>query len=122
MGSAGRSTFSYTPVIKSRITKNDIIETGDHPFQYFMLVSQGSGYTQFGGYPIAVQTSYPLPTDIYEARTDEPWPTKEELGLPESIQPTTVPIQATDDRRIKTLAEIDASIQTLFDDDPSLLH
>ncbi len=122
MGSAARSTFSYTPAIKSRITKNDIIETGDHPFRYFMLVSQGSGYTQFGGYPITVQTSYPLPTAIYEARTDEPWPTKEELGLPESISETTAPIQETDARRDEIFARIDATVQKLFDDDPSLLQ
>ena len=117
-----KTTTSFTPIIKPRITKNDIIETSDHPFEYFMLVSQGAGYTQFGGYPIAVRTSYPLPTEVYEARSDEPWPAKDELGLPECVSVTTEPIEAADEKRLETLAAIDAAIHDMFDEDPSLRH
>jgi len=117
-----KTTTSFTPIIKPRITKNDIIETSDHPFEYFMLVSQGAGYTQFGGYPIAVRTSYPLPTEVYEARSDEPWPAKDELGLPECVSVTIEPIEAADEKRLETLAAIDAAIHDMFDEDPSLRH
>ena len=115
-------TISETPVIKPRITKNDIIETGDHPFEYFMLASQGSGYTQFGGYPITVRTMYPLSTPLYEARKDQPWPTKEELGLLESSQVTTTPIEDIDDKLIEMSSNIDATIEALFREDPTLLQ
>ena len=122
-GTAARgTTVSFSPVIKPRITKNDIIETSDHPFEYFMLVSQGAGYTQFGGYPIAVRTSYPLPTDAYEARSDQPWPDKNELGLPDSAPITSTPIEAADEKRLDTLAAIDAAIDGMFSDYPSLQY
>lgn len=115
-------TVSQTPIIKPRITKNDIIETGDHPFEYFMLASQGSGYTQFGGYPIAVRTMYPLATRLYEARMDQPWPAKEELGLLESSRVTAAPVQDIDDRLIEISSNIDATIEALFREDPTLLQ
>jgi hypothetical protein len=121
-GTATRTTISYRPIVKPRITKNDIIESGDHPFEYLMLVSQGAGYTQFGGYPIAVRTSYPISRSVYGARREQPWPTKDELGLPESVQVTTKPIEATDAKRLETIAAYDAGISNMLDNDPSLLH
>lgn len=115
-------SYSFTPILKTRITTNDIIETSDYPFDYFMLVGQGSGYTQFGGYPIPVRTSWPLPTEVYKSRLDLPWPTADELGLPKTAKPTALPVSATDDKRAEEISKIDSIVEQLFKDDPSLHH
>jgi hypothetical protein len=69
------SGMTESTILKTRLTTGDIIRTSDHPQEYFLHVSQGSGYTQFGGAPIPVQTRWPIPYSLYQQRAQEPWPT-----------------------------------------------
>lgn len=66
--------MTESTTLKSRLTKSDIIRTSDHPQEFILHVSQGSGYTQFGGVPIPVQTRWPIPFGLYKRRSAEPWP------------------------------------------------
>ena len=61
--------------VKPRLIPNQILGVSDHPQQLFLHVSGGSGYTQFGGLPVPVQTDWPLSKAVTEARMAMPWPT-----------------------------------------------
>ena len=64
-----------TESVKPRITTTDILSVNDHPLDFFLQVSRGSGYTQFGGLPIRVRAAWPIEYSVYRQRaTKEPWP------------------------------------------------
>lgn len=70
----GLTSISESETIKPRLLKSDIIRSSDHPLEYILHVSQGSGYTQFGGIPIPVQTRWPIAYADFSERTRAPWP------------------------------------------------
>lgn len=119
-------TVSMSPIMKQRITTNDIIATSDSPFEYYMLVGQGAGYTQFGGYPIPVRTSWAMPEKEYERRSVAEWPSLNELGIrPEPRVVEKQPTQKKENKKPhKNEAEADAFIQerlaALKKQDPSV--
>jgi len=72
-------SHTYNTSLKSRITRNDIIRTSDHPLDYIMKVSRGAGYTQFSGMPLIVRTTYPITKQDYDKYSCEEWPQDERL-------------------------------------------
>lgn len=67
----------WSQSLKPRLTRNDVMSVSDHPLEFILKVSRGAGFTQFGGLPIPVRTTYPLTEHLYKQRRREPWP---ELG------------------------------------------
>lgn len=61
-------------VVKPRLTRNDLMRAADHPLDFILHVSRGSGYTQFGGVPVQVRSSWPLSEEVYKARNNADWP------------------------------------------------
>lgn len=72
--SGNNASVAWTETLKPRLTRNDVLAASDHPLQFIAHVSRGSGYTQFGGLPIPVLTSYPISAALYRARGARPWP------------------------------------------------
>ncbi len=68
------TSVQWSQSLKPRLTRNDVMSVSDHPLEFILKVSRGSGFTQFGGMPIPVRTTYPLTRDLYEQRRNEPWP------------------------------------------------
>ena len=60
--------------IKPRLKSNDIIKVSDHPLNFILNISRGSGYSQYGGVPLIVRTTYPLKTEDYIANSQKDWP------------------------------------------------
>ncbi len=70
--------------VKPRLSTTDILSVNDHPLDFFLQVSRGSGYTQFGGLPVRVRASWPIDRELYDHRSqDEPWPELEPYQLDE---------------------------------------
>jgi hypothetical protein len=60
--------------VRPRLSAKEILAVSDHPQQLLLQVSSGSGYTQFGGLPIPVQTDWPISKSLADARERLPWP------------------------------------------------
>ena len=71
---------SDAQAIKPRLTQNDIMAISDHPLDSILLVSRGSGYTQFAGLPIPIRCTWPITRKDNDHLKTKPWPTFEELG------------------------------------------
>ncbi len=63
-----------SPTVKPRMTTTDIVRSSDHPLEFILKVSQGSGYTQFAGMPIPVQCPWPISWNEYTRLSAIPWP------------------------------------------------
>jgi hypothetical protein len=63
-----------TEVYRPRLMTQEILAVSDHPQQLFIHVNGGSGYTQFGGLPIPVQTDWPISKSLAVEREMLPWP------------------------------------------------
>jgi len=72
---------SDAQAIKPRLTQNDIMAISDHPLDSILLVSRGSGYTQFAGLPIPIRCTWPITRKDNDHLKTKPWPTFEELGV-----------------------------------------
>lgn len=68
------STEQDSEVLRPRLSPQEILAVSDHPQQLFLHVTGGSGYTQFGGVPIPVQTDWPIWKSVTEEREKMPWP------------------------------------------------
>ena len=104
-GSATSSSLSDT--LKPRIMRNDILRASDHPLEFILQLSRGAGYSQFGGVPVPVRTTYPLHKREYDAFQVEPWPDVEEI--PDLIKETARPDEKeaeADDYRLKLEREL----------------
>ncbi|GDX98665.1 hypothetical protein LBMAG48_10690 [Phycisphaerae bacterium] len=80
MVSAEYETKTDAQAIKPRLTQNDVMAISDHPLDSILLVSRGSGYTQFAGLPIAVRSVWPLSEAEDATLRTEKWPDIEDLG------------------------------------------
>ena len=76
--------------IKSRLTVNDLLAVTDHPLDSIIQVSRGEGYTQYGGFPVPVRSTWPIHFDEYKRRQQAPWPTRDEYEL-ETLVPDEGP-------------------------------
>lgn len=85
---AAPAAAQWSQSLKPRLTRNDIMRVSDHPLEYILKVSRGSGFTQFGGMPIPVRTSYPLTKDLYEERKRMPWPAPSRATVVPEKSPT----------------------------------
>lgn len=83
-----RSSESAAETIVPRLSVTDIRRASDHPLEFILLVSRGSGFSQFGGLPIVVTTTWPMTKDVYARRRDTPWPVAQ-AQIPPPTGPTT---------------------------------
>jgi hypothetical protein len=70
-------TFGVNEVeeIRPRFSTKELASLSDHPKRLLLQVSSGSGYTQFGGLPIPVETDWPISRELSDKRAAMPWPT-----------------------------------------------
>lgn len=68
------TSVSFREELKPRLTTNDIARVSDHPLELLAYVTRGSGYTQFGGIPIPVRTTWPMSKHRYLKRLHWKWP------------------------------------------------
>ena len=93
--------------LKNRLTANDISRISDHPFDFIAHVTRGSGYTQFGGLPLPVRTSWPLPSHVYTHRLKkEPWPKQEEFQAGTTTASPEEPVKRDREAKIKLKNEL----------------
>lgn len=72
-------TESYVEAIAPRLSAQDIQRISDHPNEFLLHVSRGSGFTQFGGLPVRVRTEWPIPETEYTRLSRQPWPVLPDL-------------------------------------------
>ncbi len=63
-----------TEQIRLRLSTKELVSLSDHPKRLLLQVSSGSGYTQFGGLPIPVETDWPISKALTDNRAAMPWP------------------------------------------------
>lgn len=93
-GGSGMQSLTRSESLKPRLMRNDIMRVTDHPLEFILQVSRGSGYTQFGGAAIPVRSTYPLSREEYDRRAIEPWPTLEQASG--TIQEARSPVEKED--------------------------
>ena len=100
-GSAGLGaslTFSATEALKPRLTINDMLSVNDHPLDFILQVSRGSGYTQFAGLPIRTRTSWPLTRQVYDDRAEhQSWPAR---GYTDDLDEDNTVVNEVDSREV----------------------
>ncbi|MBA3560830.1 MAG: TraM recognition domain-containing protein [Gemmatimonadaceae bacterium] len=77
---------SLKETVVPRLTLNDILLTSDHPFRSILRISRGSGYAQYGGFPVVIESEFHISQDEYDRRRKLPWP-----QLPGSFLPGSAP-------------------------------
>ena len=93
-GGQRTETMSLSEKIIPRLTTQDIQRHSDHPEEFILHVSRGSGFSQFAGLPIAVRALRPMPRDKHDYFSAEPWPT-EPFVTPPSPPPSAAPASPT---------------------------
>jgi hypothetical protein len=99
---------------KNRLTVNEILAVSDHPFEMIATVSRGSGYSQFGGQPLRVRTSYPLPTALYRERSRLPWPKADEFRKGDVYDNPRAPQEVEEEARRKLYEEHQRLLKDAF--------
>ncbi len=90
LGSSSTTTLGWTHSTKPRLTRNDIIAATDDPLQFILRVSRGAGYTQFGGMPQLVRTTFPLTLEEYDRRMLIKWPRRKRHTVEAKESPAEV--------------------------------
>jgi hypothetical protein len=62
--------------IRLRISTKELAALSDHPKRFLLQITSGSGYSQFGGLPIPVETDWPIPKQLADERLGMAWPTQ----------------------------------------------
>ncbi len=75
-------SYSQQEQIVSRVTINDILLTTDHPLRSFLRISRGEGYAQYGGMPVAIESTYHISQQEYQRRRKLIWPAGEGTFVP----------------------------------------
>src|SRR5262249_21686394 len=60
--------------IRLRMSTKELASLSDHPKRLLLQISSGSGYSQFGGLPIPVETDWPISKELSDLRAAMPWP------------------------------------------------
>ncbi len=119
MNSKSRTMKSEQEFIKTRLTVNDVLSASDHPLQSIVQVSRGDGYTQYGGFPVPIQSAWPLHQADYIDYQYATWPEREEYEL-ETVVSEQAPAEIDRERdreAERKTAEISAKIEQLFADE-----
>lgn len=87
-GSSSSSTIGFSETMKPRLTTADIRRISDHPRDFVLHISRGSGYSQFYGLPFPVRTEWPMSKERYMRYKESLWPEVEEF---EELQPSGPP-------------------------------
>lgn len=77
----------------TKLTIDDINAINDHSRRYLLHVRTSSGYTQFGGTYVPVETLHPISRKTFDMwDTSAPWPSAADLGIsPESAAAVSMP-------------------------------
>lgn len=67
-------SISATEQVVNRFTLNDVLLASDHPFRSILRISRGSGYAQYGGMPVIIESQYHISRTEYQRRKSIPWP------------------------------------------------
>ena len=78
-----------TETIGPAIRRNDIIEVGDDKFESLVHITQGDGYTQYGGFIFPMRSEYHIPTAVYRKREFAQWPKQREGTIVPPVQGST---------------------------------
>lgn len=72
----GKTSTSQTQseLVVPRLTINDILLTNDHPLRSILRISRGAGYSQYGGFPVVIETQYHISAAEYDRRKALSWP------------------------------------------------
>jgi hypothetical protein len=116
IGDTQGRNLGFKESLKPRLTANDVIRISDHPLDFILHVSRGSGYTQFGGLPVAVRTSWPIDYQTYCERQNEPWPTLEECAPDELVINTDSPQEIENDAFVETHQLFDRELKKVLAD------
>ena len=100
------SSISATEQVVDRLTINDILLTNDHPHRSILRVGRGSGYAQFGGMPVIIESDFHISESEYLRRKNMPWPQGRGSFLPKSetysAGKPVVPSEAADESDLWT--------------------
>ncbi|BDC49793.1 hypothetical protein F183_A21090 [Bryobacterales bacterium F-183] len=106
------SEFDETEQVRPRLSAMELLAISDHPKRLLLHVNGGSGYTQFGGVPIPVETDWPISKTLADLRLTMPWPT---LSAPsgKTVAISLEDPQDVDLKRRKAPARFQAQIDLL---------
>jgi hypothetical protein len=111
--------------IQPRININEILTFGDDPNLSLVRLARGSGYAQYGGFPVIVRSGFHIDQEEYERRKSISWP---ELApgmfvprdLDSSMSPPSPPpgpkiIREVDGREVSEQGPANPNVSDLFD-------
>ncbi|MFO0979118.1 MAG: type IV secretion system DNA-binding domain-containing protein [Planctomycetaceae bacterium] len=98
-GTSNTSTTS-SEMLVPRITMNDILLMSDHPFQSILQIARSSGYAQFGGFPVIIESGYHISQEEYQRRCRMTWPETPGAYVPGRFKPSTPARPATSGPRV----------------------
>jgi len=78
------TTVNISETLKPRLTITDIRRASDHPNRFVLLVSRGSGLSQFGGLPFIASADFAMPFEAYARLRRLPLPQAPGVEAPES--------------------------------------
>ena len=110
------SSISATEQVVDRLTINDILLTNDHPHRSILRVGRGSGYAQFGGMPVIIESDFHISESEYLRRKNMPWPQGRGSFVPKSetysTSKTVAPSEAADESDLWTEQVVGAASST----------
>ena len=117
---SGEEIHSYSEdereVFRPRLSADEILAVSDHPQRLFLHVASGSGYTQFGGSVVPVQTDWPISAAVAKARAAMPWPAVESNPNEELVRLESSTAEVETQVRQKRAAKYAAKVGNLFED------
>lgn len=109
-------TESFVETISPRLSSQDIQRISDHPNEFLLHVSRGSGFTQFGGLPVPVRTEWPMSEREYERLQSIPWPKPPETTAEQLREGLTVEETPIKERERAAKAESERWFSTIAAD------
>ena len=103
---AEEELVTVTETIASRLERNTIIDVSATPNTSFVLVTEGSGFTQFSGFVTPIISDYHITEDQYDQRNLAAWPAANEQTI--LVERPPLPPTPADPQSAATLAALDA--------------
>lgn len=73
-GASTSTNHSSREVVSPRLTKNDVKLVSDDDRKSIVLINRGSGYAQYGGMPVVIESDFHISQAEYGNRKSAPWP------------------------------------------------